>query len=154
MKYLQKFNESINKLLSKDDKEITSIIEIIEDTLIEFNIDIDVVLNTDGRIEDDIEFTTSVQINIKPEKSNTSISSWDGKVGFSIGNPYSIHDIYLDGKLDELILGVNRKVEFLNGIKSLHYRLQKNGYVINFFNYTQDKISFCFIVEDEKILKK
>ena len=44
--------------------------------------------------------------------------------------------------------------QFLTTIKSLHYRLQKNGYLINFFNYNKERISFTFIVKDEKILKK
>lgn len=162
MKHIRKFNESKNNLLERDDDSITKIVNIIEDTLVEFNIDFKIYLNSnrkdsmtrDERVQDETEYTASVQIDIKYFLRKEEFSQFD-----SIGNPYSSNDINKDyeivtSKLNELISVVNKNIEFLNGIKSLHYRLQKSGYIINFFNYNQDKISFCFVVEDEKILIK
>ena len=68
MKHIRKFNESHNSLLERNDDSITKIVNIIEDTLVEFNIECSININRDERVQDETEYTSNEKILMKNER--------------------------------------------------------------------------------------
>lgn len=156
MKHIFKFNESVsNNLLKLDDVEITKIQEIIEDTLIDYDIQYKSGLLKDQSFENGEEFTTSLLVHVSMMTQIRPISN---------GNPHSTEEIDVSNtSIESLVTKYEKKKNFLQDVKALNYRLKKMGYKINYFSITDEqlnaylngfRVNIGFVVENEKILIK
>lgn len=150
MKHIFKFNEQLsNNLLRLDDVEITKIQEIIEDTLIDYDIHYKSNLFKDQSFENGEEFTTSLFVQVSMITQIRSIGE---------GNPHSTEEIDMSNiSIESLIDIYEKKKNFLQDVKALNYRLKKTGYKINYFSITDEngfRVNIGFVVENEKILIK
>lgn len=146
MKYLRKvFEEWKPKLINDQDDDIIKLNDVIEDTMISTDPSINLEFCKDHFLDE--EFTTSVKFSIYSKK--------DLKKVISQGNPYS-QNLSLDSsqiiqKNTERIEDINR---FILDIKSLLFRLDKMGYIINYYSFDLSTVIIGFPIENEKLVTK
>ena len=155
MKHLKKIFESTT--LGLDSEELTYLQNIIEDTLIDTMSEVKVSLVTDTYEEfsgsKPIYYTTSVEFKINPQLPES--------FKFMVGNPYSGDSIDIEDAFDRQDNYVNQLAKFNREIKSLCFRLNKLGYVINAYKFTTAGsilttgilVTIWFMVQDEKIVR-
>lgn len=146
MKYLKRIFESIR--LDFESKELLDLQNLIEDTLVDFKVEVSPGLQTDQYYDevsgDYLEYTTSVEFSIEPVLPEYK---------FMVGQPYSGNSIDIEEAFKRQEDYTNHMSMFTREIKSLCYRLSKSGYVINAYKFDGVRVSIWFMVQDEKIVR-
>lgn len=145
MKYLKRIFESSR--LNFDSHELVELQELIEDTLSYFNVEVQPGLPTDSYYDDNgnhIEYTSSVEFSIEPQLPEYK---------FMQGNPHSGNSIDINEAFQRQQNYIDSISKFTREIKSLCYRLEKSGYIINAYKFDGVMVNIWFMVENEKIIK-
>lgn len=142
MKYLKKF-ESVKDF---NDEDVVYLQNIIEDTLIDFDVDVQCGISNDNDMDMDNydEYTSSVYFLIEPQLK---------EYNFMMGNPHSSNSIDIQEALRKQKLYTDSMCKFTNEIKSLCFRLEKMGYSASSYKFDGIRVILYFIVENGEIKK-